>query len=420
MDLTTAKKEVIQADQLFHLGKNQYFALNFLEAIKNLEKASSQFLQEKQYAKYLKAQTILIAIHTEMEHFDEIDKISNTFTNIIQNHKKIGIHHPRLWYALGLCSIRKKDYAKAQIQFNNALNIALKLHKEGQESNDQEKLFLSKIDICYISYGFTGIYIINNQISEAIQELKNMKKSIKYLKNLIEKNKLKIILTNTTNLCNEYSNTNFSEDILTLELSYMISKANVLSIEQKYQSAEKLYWFCYEKSQKSITKKYLSPHLLSFLGMNYMKKGDYEQAAIFLKLAEKSTNPDIFKRVSRQIIKCMESLKAKTTNDYDIIVSFENKTIIEKQKGYINLKNQFILLDMLKLLIFQQGTVHSKESLVEKIWQQRYNPLVHDNKIYVTIKRLRELLEPDYRNPKYIFRAKEGYYINKKIKALIK
>ena len=68
----------------------------------------------------------------------------------------------------------------------------------------------------------------------------------------------------------------------------------------------------------------------------------------------------------------------------------------------------------------QPGSIYSKESLVEKIWQQKYNPLVHDNKIYVTIKRLRELLEPDYKNPKYIFRTKEGYYMSKKIRALIK
>ena len=140
----------------------------------------------------------------------------------------------------------------------------------------------------------------------------------------------------------------------------------------------------------------------------------------FLKLAQKSANPKILQQMSRRITESIEELKAKKVNNYDIVISFENKTIIEKQKGQIDFKNQFILLDMLKLLISQPGNAHSKESLVEKVWQQEYNPIVHDNKIYVTIKRLKELLEPDYKNPKYIFRSKEGYYINKQVKALIK
>ena len=43
----------------------------------------------------------------------------------------------------------------------------------------------------------------------------------------------------------------------------------------------------------------------------------------------------------------------------------------------------------------------------------------HDNKIYVTIKRLRKLIEPDYDKPRYIFRAKNGYYLNKNTKILM-
>ena len=93
---------------------------------------------------------------------------------------------------------------------------------------------------------------------------------------------------------------------------------------------------------------------------------------------------------------------------------------MEKEKGHINIKNQFILLDLLKLLISNPGIVYSKESLVEKVWKQKYDPRVHDNKIYVTIKRLRELVEPDHRKPKYIFRTKEGYYVNKKVKISLK
>jgi DNA-binding response OmpR family regulator len=53
------------------------------------------------------------------------------------------------------------------------------------------------------------------------------------------------------------------------------------------------------------------------------------------------------------------------------------------------------------------------------VWKQDYDPGIHDNKIYVTIKRLRKLIEPDYEKPRYIFRAKNGYYLNKNTKVLL-
>jgi DNA-binding response OmpR family regulator len=74
---------------------------------------------------------------------------------------------------------------------------------------------------------------------------------------------------------------------------------------------------------------------------------------------------------------------------------------------------------MLRLFMRHPGQVHSKEFLVKHVWKQEYDPTVHDNKIYVTIKRLRKLIEPDYDKPKYIFRAKNGYYLNKNTKILI-
>ena len=103
----------------------------------------------------------------------------------------------------------------------------------------------------------------------------------------------------------------------------------------------------------------------------------------------------------------------EVNQNYDLIFDLENHSITEKKLGKVDFKNQFILLDLLKLFVQNQGQVYSKEFLVEQVWKQSYDPSVHDNKIYVTIKRLRKLIEPDYEKPKYIFRAKNGYYMNK-------
>ena len=89
--------------------------------------------------------------------------------------------------------------------------------------------------------------------------------------------------------------------------------------------------------------------------------------------------------------------------------------VTEKTKGKIDFKNQFILLEMLKLFLAHPGRVFSKEEFIETVWKQSYNPSVHDNKIYVTIKRLRKVIEPDYNKPKYLFLAKNGYYFSKDV-----
>ena len=409
---------VVQSNYLFRLGINQFAAGEFPDAIKTLRKASAQLLKEKDYKQYIQCKNILIVIHTEMESFDDINRIRHELAEVIWNHKQLDTNYARFHYSLGFCFLREKDYIKAQVQFDQALAQTLKLKTQATEEKDQKKSLISEIDTCYISYAFSCLYILNNKILEALEELKNMAMLIERLKSLHAnqtvdptKSLSKDVLTGVEQA---------KDEIQTMEFLYNLLKAYILKTEKKYKSAEELYWLCYEQSQKTYRRKYMSIHLLHFLGENYMEKGDHEQASIFLNLVKKSANPQVFKKTYRKTIKSLEKLKEAMTNNYDMVVNFENKMIVEKEKGHINIKNQFILLDLLKLLVSNPGVVYSKESLVEKVWKQKYDPRVHDNKIYVTIKRLRELVEPDHKKPKYIFRTKEGYYINKKLKVSFK
>ena len=413
--------EITQSNYLFKLGFNQFAAGDFPDAINSIKKAATQLLKEKDYKHYLQCQNCLILMHTEMENFDEVKLIRHELAEVIWTHKQLGTYYARFHYSLGFCFLREKDYIKAQVQFDQALAQTFKLKTRSTEQQDQKHLLISEIDTCYISYAFAYLYIAKNQILEAIQELKNMAMLIERFKDIYlklnqsqtepKKESNKNILTFLEQLKDEQQ---------TLEFVHNLAKAYVLKREKKYKSAEDLYWLCYEQSRKTYRRKYMSIHLLYLLGENYMEKEDYEQASIFLNLVKKSVNPQVFKKTHRKVIQALEDLKDVMTNKYDIVVNFENKIIVEKQKGHINIKNQFILLDLLKLLVSNQGIVYSKESLVEKVWKQKYDPRVHDNKIYVTIKRLRELVEPDHKKSKYIFRNKEGYYINKKVKISLK
>lgn len=62
------------------------------------------------------------------------------------------------------------------------------------------------------------------------------------------------------------------------------------------------------------------------------------------------------------------------------------------------------------------GHIYSKEALAQIIWNEDYNSSTHDNKIYVTIKRLRTLVEPNLESPQYILRSRNGYYLNQATK----
>jgi DNA-binding winged helix-turn-helix (wHTH) protein len=84
-------------------------------------------------------------------------------------------------------------------------------------------------------------------------------------------------------------------------------------------------------------------------------------------------------------------------------------------KGYLEFKGQQSLVILLKLLMSESNRVFSKEEIVRTLWQEEYNPLIHDNRIYVTVKRLRVFLEVNYKSPQYLIRKRGGYLFNQEI-----
>jgi DNA-binding response OmpR family regulator len=159
--------------------------------------------------------------------------------------------------------------------------------------------------------------------------------------------------------------------------------------------------------------------ILRSLGITYRDAGEIDMARIYLRLAKRTVDPDNLKRMARGIDKILADLGETGGDEFDLVFDTTSNAVSERKKGRIDFKNQFILLDMLRMFMKQPGMVHTKEQLVRHVWKQEYDPVVHDNKIYVTIKRLRKLIEPDYDKPKYIFRAKNGYYLNKSAKIMV-
>lgn len=103
----------------------------------------------------------------------------------------------------------------------------------------------------------------------------------------------------------------------------------------------------------------------------------------------------------------------------DIEIDKNSHYVREKHLGEIPFHNKFTLMRILLLLAEAPGKEYSKEQLANTIWEQDYNPLRHDNNIYININRLRKLIEPNPRESRYVMNGARGYYFNPAMKVNI-
>jgi DNA-binding winged helix-turn-helix (wHTH) protein len=151
-------------------------------------------------------------------------------------------------------------------------------------------------------------------------------------------------------------------------------------------------------------------YVLLGLGRTYLEMGNTERAQIFFDLIndaisdlELNALKQLLERVSKSLV---------DTDQNRLVIDRERKVIVEPTLGEVHFERRFVLLEILYLLASQPGKVFTKEELVDKIWRESYNPMIHDSKVYTSISRLRKLIEPDFRRPIYILNERDGYAFN--------
>ncbi len=198
-----------------------------------------------------------------------------------------------------------------------------------------------------------------------------------------------------------------------------ILRALVLRSQHLLEAALDSAWEAFE-SLKHHPHLVLYLHSLCVLGTLFQLKGDVNSARVYLDLADRSLKREEFPRISRLVDEAMDSLGQKpAVGTADLIFETHTGVLIEKNKGEIRFDGQFILRDLLGAFLEHPGKAFSKEELVRDVWHENYDPRIHDNKIYVTIKRLRGLLESETGTSDYILRVKNGYCLNPKTRVLI-
>jgi len=359
----------MNADRLYEISKLYCDRGDYNLALPNLIETSEAYLVEKNFDMYLKCATHILRIYAEQEEYERLSAYKEKLQDIVIR-ENIQLTS-RVYYVFGIAAVYKGQIENGLEYFKIALEHALKTD--------------NKEDTCYAILGISICYRAQKRYEEALREIYNLNIFIQFINN---------------------------SDLKTAVLS---ANALVLLDLKKYDQALDIFWQAYEeiKSSKQLS---TSIGLLANIGICLYELGQKDAARVYFDIVKKSYDPKNNKKQLSVIGSYLEKLNDNRQNNYDLIFDLESHTVTERTIGKVDFKNQFILLDLLKLFISKQGEVFSKEYLVEHIWKQDYDPAVHDNKIYVTIKRLRKMIEPDYDHPKYIFRSKNGYFLNKSIK----
>jgi tetratricopeptide (TPR) repeat protein len=365
-------KSFNETDTTLELAKLYSDRGDFLLAIEKLREAAGVYFKARSFEKYLKCQNSLLRMYAESEDSENIRLTKESLQDLVL---KEGFElNAKTYYTLGICACYKDQYDLGLEYFEKSLSLAI-------ERDNKE-------DMCYAINALAINYFRLGRYQEALKEIRTLQVFFQVL------------------------------DLPDLKLSSQMTNGNVLCKLKKYDQAIEVMWDCYEllRKEKNL---FMYVYLLVYLGRIYKESGDPETARLYLRLARKSIDPAVMKVIAKTIEELLAELGEARSGDFDLVLEIETNRVSEKRMGQIDFKNQFVLLDMLRLFMKQPGVVYSKENLARQIWKQEYDPQVHDNKIYVTIKRLRKLIEPDSCKPRYIFRAKNGYYLNKGAKILV-
>ncbi|MDB5036666.1 MAG: hypothetical protein JWQ35_194, partial [Bacteriovoracaceae bacterium] len=98
---------------------------------------------------------------------------------------------------------------------------------------------------------------------------------------------------------------------------------------------------------------------------------------------------------SRQGVSTYFTSKIPSSLEKNNLLVFDKiKNLVRIGKWFMPLEGKDVLGFLLKFFIDHPTKLFSKEELTIHVWHEQYNPLVHDTRIYTSIRRLRNLIDP--------------------------
>lgn len=361
-------------------GLFAYHRGDYTEALRHFEKACDAASTAGAHAEFVEMTTYILRILAEREEFSRIDRIENHILKILESADLPARLKSRAMYVLGICSCYQDTrHNEAMNRFRKAIDFAV--------------ISEDKSAIASPLYGAATVLYARNRYDEALKEI----------------DRLSVLLS--------------CLDLPDLASASYLMRAMILRNQKKTDMALEAAWTAFE-TLKHNPNLVLYLHTLYTLGTIFQLKGDDTSARLYLDLADRTLKRDEFPRITRLIDEAFKSLGVNDKSKFDLIFDIKTGLLVEKTRGEVHFEGQFILRDLLKTFLENQGRVLTKEDLANAVWREPYDPNTHDNKIYVTIKRLRKLLEGstagrDSSRMKYIMRAKAGYFLNPKARVYV-
>lgn len=363
------------SERRFQLGLFAYHRGDYSLALREFEKACDHASRVNDHARFVETCTYILRILAEREEFTVIDRVEKRVLAILSSAELPYRIKSRAMYILGICSCYQESrHEHAMNRFRDAIDFAI--HGEDKEA------------LAAPLYGAATVLYARQRYDEALREL----------------DRLEVLLS-----CLHMP------DIASAAL---VLRAMIRRNQNRVDEAMSSAWAAFE-CLKHHPHLVLYLHTLCVLGSIYKMKGDPASARIYLDLADRSLKRDEFPRIARLVDEGLEGIGVFRGPPADLTFDTRTGVLTERTKGEIRFEGQFVLRDLLRTFLEAPGQVFTKDDLVRLVWKEAYDPKSHDNKIYVTIKRLRKLLESPGNSTEYILRAKGGYFLNPKIQVLI-
>ncbi len=171
---------------------------------------------------------------------------------------------------------------------------------------------------------------------------------------------------------------------------------------------------------------FLIPHILILLNQFYtsVKSNDWELASQSQRALRRLfiENEKLLRLLFSELIEtCYTRLNFTSQNlsgmsefllgNSDIYVITNHKSIANQSMTIVNLESKKVLFDIFTLLSSSTKPV-SKEEIVDRVWQQNYDPTQHDPSIYVNMSRLKKILEVQLGFTDVILNEDSNYFLS--------
>lgn len=381
----SAEDLVFRNHALYELGMLYFEKCDFLNAIECFEKVKTEALQFHLYDNYFKVVGKLLRIHSERGNFDEQDRLQREASQVGTSLENFKRYQPILQYNQAVAAHFQRNPAIASECFTKAENLAQELLRDERTSvsdrNEMQRWVL------FARYGRAVVAKDNGRVDECMGLLRSINEEIAVV-----------------------HQANEAIDLYELESSVGITEGHCMRDRGQLQLALDKYWAIHRllKLKKNW---YYYYYVLLGLGRSYQLMGDTAKAATFFDLIRDSIQHLELNSLKSSLQLYTSKMQEKSTNT-KLTFNRERKHVIEEKLGEIHFERRFVLLEILYLLSSDPGRVFNKEELVKEIWNENYNPIIHDSKVYTSISRLRKLIEPDFKQPRYILNERDGYSFN--------